>query len=90
MQMVIGLYGMTSEILATLPSYFMRVEAHESDDPDVEDCLWLLMVENDLTEGDLISIRPASQDRWYVAHDLAHKDGAWHANAAKAEPLSHR
>ncbi|NIF40108.1 hypothetical protein F3J14_04170 [Burkholderia sp. Tr-862] len=72
-----GLYSMTSQILRAFPSYFVKVEPHESDDPEGSDNLWLSVVDSDLIEGDLIAVRPASQNRWYVDHDLANKYGGW-------------
>lgn len=73
----VGLWGMTTQILASHGGQFVKVEAHESDDPEGSDRLWLTVEDSDLTEGDLITVSPLSQDRWHIAHDLAHKYGGW-------------
>lgn len=72
-----GLWSMTTQILASLDCQFVKVEGHESDDPDGSDCLWITVEDSDFAEGDLITVSPLSQNRWYVAHDLAHKHGGW-------------
>lgn len=72
-----GLWTITAQILASHAQEFSKVEAHEADDREGSDCLWLSAEDSDLTEGDLIKVSPLSQERWYVAHDLAHKYGGW-------------
>ncbi|WP_139253344.1 hypothetical protein [Burkholderia ubonensis] len=71
------LHPITPLLIAKLGELVQKVEAHESDDPEGSDLLWLSVVDEDLTEGDLLSVSPLPEGRWMVCHDLAHKYGGW-------------
>jgi hypothetical protein len=71
------LHPITPLLLANLGDLVKKVEAHEPDDPDSSDLLWLSVVDKDLTEGDVLAVSSLSEGRWMVRHDLAHKYGGW-------------
>lgn len=74
-----ALYGISNQILARHRhrAEFARAEAHADDDPDSGDLLWLTVVDEALTEGEVIRVEALSPGCWYVAHDHAHKYGGW-------------
>ncbi|CAB3754833.1 hypothetical protein [Paraburkholderia humisilvae] len=71
------LHSVTPLLLANLGASVQKVEAHEPNDPESSDLLWLSMVDEDLTEGDVLCVSALSGGRWMVHHDLAHKYGGW-------------
>ena len=71
------LYGISAKLLAAHGARFPRVEPHDADDPDSSDYLWLSVEEDEMSEGEVIGLRPLSNARWYAYHDLAHKYGGW-------------
>ncbi|MEX3960137.1 hypothetical protein [Trinickia sp. EG282A] len=72
-----SLYPVTVHLIEIHGALFKRIGAHEADDPDSEDELLLSVVDEDLTEGDLIGVKPLSGGRWLLSHDLANKFGGW-------------
>lgn len=72
-----ALFPLTSRLLEVYGGLFKKVEAHDADDPECGDRLWLSVEDHDLTEGEFISIGPLSGRHWRANHDLAHKYGGY-------------
>lgn len=76
-----GIYPLSQRLVDAMPGFFLKVEPHETDDPEGSDLLWIEVTapgKDDLTEGQVILIDPAAgAEVWYAAHDSAHKYGGW-------------
>lgn len=72
-----GLYVVTERLVDSHASWFLKIEAHEGDDPDGSDLLWVSVSEDEMTEGEVVMLGPLSEGRWYVSHDHANKYGGW-------------
>lgn len=78
-----NLYEISKAITSILGSRFVKVEVHDSGDPESFDLLWLESTPDDaFTEGEVLSIGPAipNQSVWYAAIDSAHRFGGWATN----------
>ncbi len=72
-----ALYDISARLIANHANWFPKIGAHEPDDPEGCDLLWISTAENDMTEGEVITLSPLSGGRWYAAHDYANKYGGW-------------
>jgi len=75
-----SLFTVTKQLVADLPSAFLRVDAHNDSDGDWEssDCLWLeLTPESSFCEGEYIAISMLSRDgsRWDASFNSADRFG---------------
>jgi len=72
------LYPMTQRAITLFPKLFVVVEPHEVGDPEGSDLLWFEKTPDDeMREGQLISIQHLGGDNWGAAHDQADRYGGW-------------
>lgn len=89
------LYPPSKAILSKLPGLVVRVEAHDGNDSEGADLLWLEFTPEDvLSEGEVLRIAPATEDRvlWFAALDSAYRFGgwptAWYMTGSEAEVIA--
>lgn len=75
-----NLYPLTNAIIERCSEAFVKVDAHNEDDPESVDCLWTEYTpDHELTEGELLTVGPfvPGGDLWSVSKESAHKFGGW-------------
>lgn len=78
--MIDRLYGPARALVAMLEGRFVKIEAHDSSEPESPDLLWLESTPEDpLSEGEVLTISPATSDQclWFAELDSANRFGGW-------------
>jgi len=88
------LYIVSKKLIAMMPGTFDRIEAHDPEDPESSDLLWIAGAEQSvLCDGEYIAVSPLTEDSdsWYVSHDSADKVGGhptlWNMSGDEPEIL---
>ena len=86
------LYSVSKKLIERMPGSFDRIEAHDPEDTESSDLLWIAGAEqSDLCDGEYISVSPLTDNTWYVSQDSADKIGGhptlWHMSGDEPEVL---
>lgn len=73
-----AIYGISVKLIRGRESWFPKIEAHEQNDSEGSDLLWVAVNRDDeVCEGEVIKLSPLGSGRWYAAHDYANNFGGW-------------
>lgn len=72
-----GLHTLTEEFLKLLVDKNVEFEAHDSDDPNDSDIVWIIQDDDEISEGEYMSFELTNPEIniWHVSHNSADKFG---------------
>ena len=74
------MFVLTQKLIQSHGIQFAKVDAHDIEDEDSADLLWLLWTPDDpFTEGEVLEISSVTEDEslYFVALNLAYRFGGW-------------
>jgi hypothetical protein len=70
-----SLFDISTKLIAGYPNWFVKVEAHDINDPGGADLLWLALIDGHMLEGEVLHVSPLKDGRWDAGHDLVLETG---------------